>query len=88
MDLVQLRARPAVEDQEETGFFAVLLDDRLLAVLQDGGLQFDVPRLVDAVDVAEGGGQQVAGALDRVQAAGDLQGVLGGGVELGARPRP
>src|SRR5699024_11503440 len=73
LDLALGRAGAAVEYEVE-GQVALLqpqlLDSDVLAHLEDLRLELDVARLVDAVDVAEGGGQQVArpgvaGAQDR-----------------------
>ena len=75
-----------MEDEVErqvTGVEAQLLDRDVLAHLQHLGLELDVARLVHAVDVAEGRGQQVA--LPGVAGAEGVDGgleVLTGGVEL------
>jgi hypothetical protein len=57
---------------------------RRLAVGQHARAQGHVAGRVDAVHVAEGGGQQVAAALARAQRLDHPHQVLGGGVELGA----
>ena len=54
----------------------------LLTLVEDVGAQLDVARLVDAVHVAEGGGQQVVAVLAVTEGLDGLLEVLGGGVEL------
>src|SRR4030095_238166 len=77
VNLVPLRARAAVDHQVEARRLPEGADDGVLAVAEDGRLQLDVPRLVDAVYVAEGGGEQVTSAGRPVQAPRDFQGVVG-----------
>ena len=50
--------------------------------LSSSGTQHDVARLVDAVDVAEGGGQQVAALLAQAERLGGAHRVVDGGVQL------
>src|SRR5699024_3080343 len=86
LDLGLGRAVAAVEYEVE-GQVALLqpqlLDSDVLAHLEDLRLELDVARLVDAVDVAEGGGQQVAlpGVAGAQRVEGGLE-ILAGGVEL------
>ncbi len=44
-------------------------------------------RLVDTVNIAECCGEQIP-AADRIEPAGDIEGIVGGGVELGSRACP
>ena len=62
-DLLQQRAAAAVEDEIERLGLADLLAHRVLDRLQNRRPQLHVARLVDAVHVAEGGGQQVPAVL-------------------------
>src|SRR5215216_2493220 len=55
---------------------------RSLAGAQDLRTQLHLTRRVDAVDVAEGRGHQVAAALAGPQHVGDAQEVVGRGVKL------
>ncbi len=71
-----------MEDEVERRGLAVLLGDTGLEVLEELGAQDDVARLVDAVDVAEGGGQQVAALLAQAEGLGGADRVVDGGVQL------
>ena len=64
---------------------AQLLLRDLLAHVQDLRAQLHVARLVDAVDVAEGCGQQVAALLPQAEDVDGLLEVLFGGVEVCVR---
>ena len=75
-------AGAAVEDEVEGGLLAELRADALLEVLQQLGAQHDVARLVDAVHVAEGGGQQVAALLAQAEGLGRTHRVVDGRVQL------
>src|SRR5882757_6410 len=81
VDLLDRGAGAAVEDEVEGGDLAVLLAHRLLEVLEDARAQHHVARLVDAVHVAEGGGQQVAAVLAQADGLDGAVGVVDGGVE-------
>ena len=81
-DLLQRRAGAAVEDQVERLVLAVSLAHRVLDLLQHRRAQLDVPRLVDAVHVAERGGQDVPAALAEPERLGGGQGVFRRGVQL------
>src|SRR6266542_3795142 len=81
-DLAQQRAGPAVEHQVKRLVPAGAGAHGPLDVVQDPGAQLDVSRLVDAVDVAERGGQDVAAALAGAEHLGGAQRVLGRGVQL------
>mmetsp|Transcript_43753 Transcript_43753/g.115715 ORF Transcript_43753/g.115715 Transcript_43753/m.115715 type:complete len:399 (+) Transcript_43753:317-1513(+) len=82
VDVGLLRAGAAVEDEEEWLVAPVELGRHvLLEAIQEVRLQLDVARLVDAVDVAEGGGDgELLG--DGGQRLPDLPDLLGRGVEL------
>src|SRR5436305_14522685 len=71
-----------MENKMETGLFAELFYNGILAFLQDFRTQLDVAGFINAVDVAKGRGQQVATA-NRIQFGRDREGILRGGVELG-----
>src|SRR5699024_2606746 len=75
-------AGATVHGQVEWLDLAVLLTDALLDVIQDLRAQLHVARLVDAVDVAERQGGQVAAALTQAELGGGLQTVLGRGEQL------
>ena len=71
-----------MEDQVEGLVPAVLLADGLLDLLQHGRPQLHMPRLVDAVHVAERGGQDVPAALAEPERFDRGQGVLRRAVQL------
>jgi len=78
--LLGRRAARAVEDVLEARA-GMRLRQRGPAVAEDLRAQPDVARRVQAVDVAEGRRQQVAAALAGPERVGDLQELLGRGVE-------
>src|SRR5690606_40749691 len=83
-DLLLLRgARATVEDEIVAGVGAEALFDGGLAVTEDLGLELHRARLVDAVDVAEHGGEEVYAAVERTELLRDPNHVLGRGVHLG-----
>ena len=71
-----------MEDQVERLILAILGPYRLLDFLQHRRPQLDVARLVDAVHVAERGGQDVPAVLAEPERLGHRQGVLRRGVQL------
>jgi hypothetical protein len=81
-DLLQGRARPAVEDEIELVLLTDLRSDLLLDVLQHLRTQLDRPGLVDPVHVAEGEGGDVAALLTGTENLDRPQSVLYGRVEL------
>ena len=81
-DLLQQRAAAAVEDEVERLRLAHLLSHRVLDLLEDRWTQLDVARVVDAVDVAERGGKQIAAVLAGAERLGGEQRVFRGRVEL------
>ena len=81
-DLFEERAGAAVEDEVERVLPATPGGDRVLEFLQHGRTELDVARLVHAVDVAEGGCQQVAALLTQANGLDGPDGVLGRGVQL------
>ena len=61
---------------------ADLHGDLFLDGAEDLRAELDVAGLVDAVDVAEGQGRQIAALLAQSEGLDGLEGVFGGGVEL------
>ena len=82
-DFRQRGSGAAVKHQRKACAGAMRLDHRVLTVFQDGGLELHGPRLVDPVYVSEGGGEEIARAFDRVEAASHLEHVLRSREELG-----
>mmetsp|Transcript_24332 Transcript_24332/g.75114 ORF Transcript_24332/g.75114 Transcript_24332/m.75114 type:complete len:425 (-) Transcript_24332:155-1429(-) len=80
-----LRGAGAAVEDEVDGFFVVaaqLLGDELLGVVENDGFEFDVARRVDAVDVAEGGGDGELAVRDLGKGFVDLPHFFGLRVEL------
>ena len=79
-DFFERGAGAAVEDEVHLSRSTVFGGDGSLAILEDGGLEFDGAGLVGAVDVAKGGGEHEA--ADAVEGFIDGDHVFRGGVEL------
>src|SRR5512136_2163001 len=61
-----------------------MFDDSILAVLQDRWFKLYMARFINPVYITECCRKKIPGALYRIEATGNLDGVLRGGVELGA----
>ena len=87
LNLLLLGARATMEDEIErlgTVLKTKLLHGNLLALIQNLRAQLHVARLVNAVDVTEGSGQQVAAFLTGAEGIDGLLEILRGGVEVSA----
>src|SRR4030042_1456293 len=71
-----------MENKEKAGLLTVLFHHGFLTILENRRFQFHLSGLVHTVDIAEGRGKEIPATLDRIEAPGHLEGVLGRGVEL------
>lgn len=81
LDLFAAGAGAAVEDEIEVGGVAMGGFDEGLAVAKDLGAEFEGAGADAAVDVAKGGGEQVAALV--FEGVVDAEHLFGGGVEVG-----